>query len=326
MMRRGTVLALAILSGACGGATPSAPSPVVPTPTPATTYTLSGMITATNGGQPLTAALTINNMNASATAGAFTLALPSTMVGPLALNISGSGVIPRRAYVAGGSSRTVAIDAIADSGGFDLTFYRALIRNSYEQPQTSQPLRRWTRTPNVYLKTVDEAGEPILSSVLDQIDAITREAIPQWTGGVLGTPSITRGSDTREHVAGWLTIKFPASNTLAAGICGQSLVGEDGGWIELNYHNAPVNGVGCRVPGFVIAPRTIRHEIGHALGFYHTDSAADLMWGGPWTDPNQQPASRELYHAAIAYKRPIGNQDPDSDPSTAIALAPMRIP
>jgi hypothetical protein len=37
------------------------------------------------------------------------------------------------------------------------------------------------------------------------------------------------------------------------------------------------------------------------------------------------PTARELYHAALAYKRPVGNRDPDSDPTSAVTLAPMIV-
>jgi hypothetical protein len=61
------------------------------------------------------------------------------------------------------------------------------------------------------------------------------------------------------------------------------------------------------------------------LGFFHTDSKSDLMWGGTWSDPNQQPSGRELYHAAIAYRRPVSNTDPDSDPSSLVNLTPLVV-
>ncbi len=143
---------------------------------------------------------------------------------------------------------------------------------------------------------------------------------------VLGRPSITRGTETREGVSGWITIKFPANNTAQDGYCGRATVAADGGWIELGYH-VPSSAAGnCRVPGYVIAPSVIRHEIGHALGFYHTDSPSDLMWGGTWTNPYQEPSSRELYHAAIVYHREPYNTDPDDAPASATPLAVRHAP
>jgi predicted Zn-dependent protease len=75
-----------------------------------------------------------------------------------------------------------------------------------------------------------------------------------------------------------------------------------------------------------VAPHTIRHEIGHALGFWHTNTVNDLMWGGTWTNPEQQPSPRELYHARIAYSRRPGNTDPDNEAFNVVAPAPLSVP
>src|SRR5262245_40802076 len=32
------------------------------------------------------------------------------------------------------------------------------------------------------------------------------------------------------------------------------------------------------------------------------------------------PSGRELFHASVAYSRPVGNTDPDADPSTTIRI------
>jgi hypothetical protein len=37
-------------------------------------------------------------------------------------------------------------------------------------------------------------------------------------------------------------------------------------------------------------------------------------------------SARELYHARIAYSRPVGNVDPDTDPVGTVTLAPLRVP
>jgi hypothetical protein len=319
---------LTLLAIGCGSTTPTAPAPT-PTPTPApppTTYAVSGTLTATNGGQPLSGVTTSLGPVIGLTtndAGVFSATLNQT--GNYSLILTAPSILIRRLTVGVQGPRAIAVDAIALGGSFDLKFYREMIRNGYEAPNTLQPLRRWMVTPRIYLKTVDEVGEAIHGPTLNVIEATIKDAVPRWTGGALGVPIVERGTASREGVSGWITVKFPASNTILEGYCGRALVGVDGGWIEFGYHDPPTNGFGCRTATSVVAATTVRHEVGHSLGFWHTDAPSDLMWGGAWNETNQLPSPRELAAAAIAYRRPVGNVDPDTDPSGTVNLAPMSV-
>jgi hypothetical protein len=117
--------------------------------------------------------------------------------------------------------------------GVDPSFYKELACNGFESPSALQPIRRWTVAPSIYLKTVDEAGAAIDPVTLDTVQTAMIQAAPQWTGGKFSV-SVTRGTDTREGVSGWVTVKWPAS---AQSFCGNSTVGVDGGFIELIYKN-----------------------------------------------------------------------------------------
>ena len=308
---------LAILAVSCGGHSPVQPSPGTPlTPVPVTMTALAGTVTTTNGGQAVSGA-SVDALGAASVqtdpAGRFLVSVAPTL--SVALSLHGPNIVSRVVYVNALTPHSVQLDAISLTG-FDLSQYRALVRNGYEAPNKLEPLRRWTVTPNIYLKTVDEAGEAIHGPTLDLIEATIRTSIPQWTGGVLHTPTIERGTGSREGVSGWITVKFPATNTLTGtGVCGRSQTATNGGWIELGYHVPASSGLNCRVPGAVIAPRVVRHELGHALGFWHTANPSDLMHNGNWdlSQANMEPTASELALAWIAYHRPVGNVDPDSD-------------
>jgi hypothetical protein len=319
-----SILGLALISGACSaGGAPLTPTPQTPAATPSSTTpsTISGRVAATNGGQALTGVSVAFNGQQSITGaeGGFSYQTPPVVS---LLSMTGAGILSRALVVNASTSRDLSVDAIALSGGFDLDFYRKFVRNGYEEPAALQPLRRWTQTPSFYLKTVDEAGAPLTDATLAMIETVLKDGVPRWTSGALGTPVIERGTGTRVGQSGWITVKFPFPGD--PNYCGHAQVGVDGGWIELETHG---NGSACRTASSLIAPRTIRHELGHALGFYHTGDSRDVMSGTAWylSQGDDGPAARELYHAALAYKRPVGNRDPDNDPTSAVALAPMAV-
>src|SRR5439155_2605235 len=115
-----------------------------------------------------------------------------------------------RTTMAGGSSSDPLpmTPTVFVQNGFDLGFYRTFARNGYEQPSQLQPIRRWTRAPQIYLKTVDEAGLAIDGVTLDTVAAALTDSAEIWSGGAFGLAGITRGTSTREGAAGWITVKF----------------------------------------------------------------------------------------------------------------------
>jgi hypothetical protein len=297
-MKSAALLLLALVVSACG-ANPSGPSS-----TPAPGAPLTGTVTATNGGQAL-GGVSVDLGGQLATtnaAGAFTVAAAGTAS---RLTLTGAGIVPRSLTLALGAP--VAVDAIALGGGFDLGFYRQLVRNGFDDPANLRSVQRWTRAPQVYLKTVDEAGVAMDPALLDLTERTLREAAPIWAAGQFGLASVERGTGTRSGVAGWITVQWAATADPAHCARTTAIGGE--AVIEFFYKT----GGGCRCGGSAMSPSSMRHELGHAMGYYHTDTAADVMFsGGAACD--RLPSARERLHAAIAYARPVGNVDPDSDP------------
>ena len=283
--------------------------------------TFSGRLTATNGRQAL--ANVTASFGPSLTAitdgtGAFSIRFqPGTTS---RLTLEGPTIVPRSLVASVSQTRVLDVDAIALGGSFDLKFYRQLVRDDVDSPGVLRQLRRWTQAPNIYLRTIDDSGRAIDAATLDSTEAVIRQTTPLWTGGRFGVGIVERGTDTRQAVAGWITVIWISSPEYGEKYCGRAEVAVSGGAIELYARGS------CRCAGApLVGPAVVRHELGHALGFFHSDSSQDVMWNkGVYC--NEPLSARELYHAAIAYARPVGNADPDADPTSTVYMQPLRIP
>jgi len=317
---RAVVLLAGLFAGACGGSSsapirPTPSSTPAPPPTP-TTVTLTGHLTATNGGQPLANVAASFGPAITATtdaSGTFSMRFSPGTVSRLSL--TGDAILPRSLVVAVSATRDLAVNAIA-SAGFDLAYYRAIARNSLDQPDNLQIIRHWTQAPLIYLRTIDEGGRTIDPITLDTAAAALINSAARLTGDHFGLAGMERGTETRVGQTGWLTVLWTAE---PATYCGRANVGLDGGWIELAYLTP-----GCNCGASRIRPRTVKHELGHAMGLYHTPSPSELMYFQT-TGCDTAFSDREYQYTKVIYARPIGNRDVDDDPSATVHLAPYTI-
>lgn len=269
-------IALLPLIAACGGSrSPSAPSPV---PAPATT---SITITATLADTVTGAAL-----------GQHVQTVQSV---PAQLTIAQAGYVTRQTWVTSAEPR---IDLIPEAG-FDLAFYRQFARNGLESPGSLSPLRVLAQAPRIYLQTAGLSAANVVA-----LERAARDTIPALTGGRFQVVTWETGQERRTPQAGWITVELVNGESVG---CGRATVGAAVGQVWLTA------ALRCAFGGYAVYPMILAHELGHALGFWHSDADGALMKpASTWLVPRVSAAERS--HAAIAYARHAGNTDVDSDP------------
>lgn len=189
------------------------------------------------------------------------------------------------------------VDALTIGDAFQPVFFRAFLQNGYEQPDRLEPIRILRGPFRIYLRTQDDTWRSIDDAILDSTENILIDGARIWSGGTFGVTAVARGTGTREKQSGWITVRW--SDAGLGDRCGRSTVGVDGGFIQFSTSAACSCG---KTSG--VYPRLVRHELGHAMGYYHTDSVSDVMYGRAIAADSCDilPSARERRHAKFAHE------------------------
>ena len=187
------------------------------------------------------------------------------------------------------------------------TLWRELAFNYFQCPPTEPACGTPLESRMLRVLPVTSPNFAIVSHTLsEEAIANLHEVLALGAEQITGEPyrgTIQEGDGVRAE--NWITIEgVTGGNYATAGSCRNGSIPEGGtaaatlgsiyGCIMLGMHRPEGS-----------STQTILHELGHAMGFYHTSDHRTLMFGAQSRE-GQRFTAQEQYHTQLAYRHPRG--------------------
>lgn len=220
---------------------------------------------------------------------------------------------------------------------FDRPFWGQMAFNAHECP-TPASCPSWSENGDpipllenrvLYVLSTTSPNFHIRASGFSQSELRTiRNVIPDAVSALTGElffGQITEGADG-DLRDGWILIEHQEEEGDSEA-CGRARIGAPDGHIRLDMTRTSVSGNrGCWLEGL------LRHEIGHALGFFHVPRTSDMMHR---ESTARSFSARETYHAQLAYEAGRGTPysrgpmttstgTPTPEPAVAVCSVPLN--
>ena len=202
------------------------------------------------------------------------------------------------------SDFTLAAGSPSADPNFIRWFWNQIVFNTIDCPpgNCGAPLAQRTsyvlstNSPDFHIRTHNDGGERVVSE--ERVQQIRAE-IPRIVTKVTGQPFGGRISDGSERSSGQITIEFLPQEELGTDLCGKAGIGSAQSVVQINSQALSRDEFNSDGQGCPLFP-VLRHEMAHAMGFFHVAYGGDLMsWLPEYVSDF---SAREVHHMQLAYR------------------------
>ena len=195
---------------------------------------------------------------------------------------------------------------VTDAGPNE-TLWREIAFNYFDCPETDANCRPLAERTLQRLPVTSPNFAIVTHTLNAQIVANLHEMLPQGAEQITGHPyrgTIQEGNGA--NTANWITIEGVVGQEHGtAGGCMNIFIPEGGSAAARvgTPHGCILIGTDREEPE---SKRRILHELGHAMGFWHTSSYQTMMFSGGSPHQGESFTAHEQYHTQFAYRQPRG--------------------